>query len=68
MIYLYHQIILYVLEENLLEYNKVMTTDDQIKDEKKYSMILTSTAKISALLSDKINKNEHLSGKKNITF
>ena len=34
MIYLYHQIILYVLEENLLEYNKVMTTDDQIKDEK----------------------------------
>ena len=68
MIYLYHQIILYVLEENLLEYNKVMTTDDQIKDEKKYSMILTRTAKISALLSDKINKNEHLSGKKNITF
>ena len=68
MIYLYHQIILYVLEENLLEYNKVMTTDDQIKDEKKYSMILTRTANISALLSDKINKNEHLSGKKNITF
>ena len=35
---------------------------------KKYSMILIRTAKISALLSDETNKNEYLSGKKNITF
>ena len=39
-----------------------MTTDDQIKDEKLQYNINSEAAKISALLSSKINKNKYLSG------
>ena len=39
-----------------------MTTNDQIKDEKLQYDINREAAKISALLSDKINKYEYLTG------
>ena len=54
----YHQIILYVLEK--IVYNKIMTIDDQIKDEKIQSVINTEAAKLSTLSSGKINKYEYL--------
>ena len=39
-----------------------MTIDDQIKDEKLHYNINKDAAKISVLLSDKINKYEYLTG------
>ena len=39
-----------------------MTIDDQIRDEKLQYDINGEPAKISALLSDKIHKYEHLTG------
>ena len=54
----YHQIILYVLEK--IVYNKIMTIDDQIKDEKIQYVINTEAAKLSILSSGKINKYEYL--------
>ena len=39
-----------------------MTSDDQIRDEKLQYDINTETAKISALLSNKIGKYEYLTG------
>ena len=39
-----------------------MTIDDQIKDEKLQCNISKDAAKISVLLSDKINKYEYLTG------
>ena len=39
-----------------------MTIDDQIKDEKLQYNINKDAAKISVLLSDKINKYEYLTG------
>ena len=54
----YHQIILYVLEK--IVYNKIMTIDDQIKDEKIQYVINTEAAKLSTLSSGKINKYEYL--------
>ena len=54
----YHQIILYVLEK--IVYNKIMTIDDQIKDEKIQYVINTEATKLSTLSSGKINKYEYL--------
>ena len=54
----YHQIILYMLEK--IVYNKIMTIDDQIKDEKIQYVINTEAAKLSTLSSGKINKYEYL--------
>ena len=54
----YHQIILYVLEK--IVYNKIMTIDDQIKDEKIQYVTDTEAAKLSTLSSGKINKYEYL--------
>ena len=50
--------ILYVLEK--IVYNKIMTIDDQIKDEKIQYVINTEAAKLSTLSSGKINKYEYL--------
>ena len=60
MIQLYHQIVIYDLEKIFWIYNKIITTDNQIKDEK-YE-INREAAKISALSSCKINKYEYLAG------
>ena len=54
----YHQIILYVLEK--IVYNKIMTIDDQIKDEKIQYVINTEATKLSTLSSGKINEYEYL--------
>ena len=50
--------------KNLLKeiYNKIMTIDDQIKDEKIQHDINRKAAKISALSSGKIGKCEYLTG------
>ena len=50
---------------NLFEliYNKIMTVDDQIKDEKAQYNINREAAKISSLSSSKINKYDYLTGK-----
>ena len=50
--------------KNLLKwiYNKMMTIDDQTKDEKLQYDINWEAAKISALLSGKSNKYEYLKG------
>ena len=53
-----HQMILYVLEK--IVYNKIMTIDDQIKDEKIQYVINTEATKLSTLSSGKINKYEYL--------
>ena len=50
--------ILYVLEK--IVYNKIMTIDDQIKDEKIQYVINTEATKLSTLSSGKINKYEYL--------
>ena len=42
---------------------KIMTTDDQIRDEKLQCDINRESAKMSALPSTKINKYEYLTGK-----
>ena len=43
-------------------YNKIMSIDDQIKDEKIQYDINREAVKISALSSGKINKYEYLTG------
>ena len=43
-------------------YNKIMTIDDQIKDEKLQYDIKSEAAKISALSLNKFNKYEYLTG------
>ena len=50
---------------NLFEliYNKIMTVDDQIKDEEAQYNINREAAKISSLSSSKINKYDYLTGK-----
>ena len=50
--------------KNLLKinYNKIMTTDDQIENEKLQYSINIKAAKISALSLDKIDKYEYLTG------
>ena len=60
MIQLYHQIVIYDLEKIFWIYNKIITTDNQIRNEK-YE-INREAAKISALSSGKINKYEYLAG------
>ena len=50
-----HQIILYNLEKIFSIYNKIMTIDDQIRDEKLQYDINREAAKISALSSNKID-------------
>ena len=58
-----HQIILSGLEKICLTYNKTMTINDQIRDEKLQYDINRKAAKISALSSGKIFKYEYLTGK-----
>ena len=48
--------------KNLLEYNKIMTIKDQIRDEKLQYDINREAAKISALSSGKIDMYEYLTG------
>ena len=43
-------------------YNKIITIDDQIKNEKLQYEVNRETAKISALPSGKTNKCEYLTG------
>ena len=43
-------------------YNKILTIEDQIKDEKLHYDINREAAKISALSSGKIHKYEYLTG------
>ena len=64
MILLLHQIILYDLEKIFLTYNKIMTINDQIRDEKIQYDINREAAKISALSSGKIDKYEYLTSEK----
>ena len=58
-----HQIILYNLEKIFSTYNTIMTTNDQIRDEKLQYDINRKAAEISALSSGKIDKYEYLTGK-----
>ena len=53
---------LYDLEKIFLTYNKIMTINDQVKDEKLQYGINSEAAKISALSSNKIGKYEYLTG------
>ena len=58
-----HQIILYGSEKIFLTYTiKIMTINDQIRDEKLQYAINREAAKIFALSSGKIHKYEYLTG------
>ena len=57
------QIILEDLEKVFSTYDKIMTINDQIRDEKPQYNINRKTAEISALSSGKIDKYECLTGK-----
>ena len=57
-----HQIILSDVEKIFLTYNKIMTINDQIRDEKLQYDINRKAAEISALSSGKIDKYEYLPG------
>ena len=57
-----HQIILCKLEKIFSACNKIMTINDQIRDEKLPYDINREAAKISALSSGKIHKYEYLTG------
>ena len=50
------------LRKNLLTYNKIMTINDKIRDEKLLYDINREAVKISALSSGKIGKYEYLTG------
>ena len=50
--------------DNPLTYNEIMTINDQIRDEKLQYDINREAAKISALSSGKIDKNEYVTGEK----
>ena len=58
----FHQIILSDLGKIFLTYNKIITINDQIRDEKLQYYIYREAAKISALSSGKIDKYEYLIG------
>ena len=58
-----HEIIFEDLEKVFSTYNKIMTINDQIRDEKPQYDINGKTAEISALSSGKIDKYEYLTGK-----
>ena len=71
MIRLYHQTIHYVFKKKFFLkkktflgsiYNKIMTIDDQIKDEKLQSNIHREAAKISGLSSGKFGKYKYHKG------
>ena len=49
-------------------YNKIMTNDDQIKDEKLQYDINIEAAKILALSSSKTDKYEYLTSEKMLSF
>ena len=57
-----HQIILSDAEKIFLTYNKIMTINDQIRDEKLQYDINRKAAEISALSSGKIDKYEYIPG------
>ena len=56
------QIILQGLEQTFSAYNKIMTTNDQIRDDKLQNDNNREAAKILALSSGKIQKYEYLTG------
>ena len=56
------QIILQGLEQTFSTYNKIMTTNDQIRDDKLQNDNNREAAKILALSSGKIQKYEYLTG------
>ena len=56
-------LIMFFLEKIFSTYNKIMTINDQIRDEKLQDDINRKTGEISALSSDKIDKYEYLTGK-----
>ena len=56
------QIILQGLEQTFSTYNKIMTTNDQIRDDKLQNDNNREAAKILALSSGKIHKYEYLTG------
>ena len=58
-----HQMILEHSEKIFIIYNKTITIDDQIRDEKIEYDINREAAKISALSSGKIHKYKYLTGK-----
>ena len=62
MILCLHQTILYGLENFFENIIKIMTVNDQIRDEKLQYDINREVAKISALSSGKIHKYEYLPG------
>ena len=51
-----------------MSYNKIMTIEDQIRDEKLQCDINREAAKISALSSGKIDKYEYLTGGEILPF
>ena len=61
-----HQIILLGVEKIFSTYKKIMTINDQIRDEKLQYDINREVAKISALSSGKIHKYEYLTGEKTL--
>ena len=63
-----HQIILESSEKIFVKYNKIMTTNDEIRDEKLQYGINRETTKISALSSGKIHKYEYLTGEDILPF
>ena len=63
-----HKIILEDLEKIYLIYNKIITIDDQIREEKLQYDINREAAKISALSSNKIDKYEYLTGEEILPY
>ena len=63
-----HKIILEDLEKIFLIYNKIITIDDRIREEKLQYDINREAAKISALSSNKIDKYEYLTGEEILPY
>ena len=63
-----HKIILEDSEKIFLIYNKIITIDDQIRQEKLQYDINREAAKISALSSNKIDKYEYLTGEEILPY
>ena len=62
----FHQIILSDLGKIFLTYNKIITINDQIRDEKLQYDINTKVAEISVLSSGKTDKYEYRTGKETL--
>ena len=64
-IQLYHQTIFYNILEKI--WKLIMTIDDKIRDEKIQYDISRKVSKISAVLSNKSNQHEYLTGEKKLS-